>query len=61
MEGKPEGAYYSPAYIVDVLNAVFSIKKFKQVDPDPDLRPSFVPSQREQAARRPTKQQLVDK
>jgi dipeptidyl aminopeptidase/acylaminoacyl peptidase len=32
-EGKPEGAYYSPAYTVDVLNAVSSIKKFKDADP----------------------------
>lgn len=31
-EGKPEGAYYSPAYTTDVLNAVSSIKKFKDVD-----------------------------
>ena len=33
-EGKPEGAYYSPAYTIDVLNAVSSIKKFKGVDPN---------------------------
>lgn len=26
-EGQPEGAYYSPAYTIDVLNAVSSIKK----------------------------------
>lgn len=26
-EGKPEGAYYSPAYTVDVLNALASVKK----------------------------------
>src|SRR3990167_7289537 len=32
-EGKPEGAYYSPAYTTDVLNAVASIKKFKDADP----------------------------
>lgn len=32
-EGKPEGAYYSPAYTIDVLNAVSSIKKFKDADP----------------------------
>lgn len=32
-EGKPEGAYYSPAYTIDVLNAVSSIKKFKGADP----------------------------
>jgi dipeptidyl aminopeptidase/acylaminoacyl peptidase len=28
-EGKPEGAYYSPAYTVDDLNALSSIKKLK--------------------------------
>lgn len=27
-EGQPEGAYYSPAYATDVLNAVASIKKY---------------------------------
>ncbi|MBI2032853.1 MAG: alpha/beta fold hydrolase [Candidatus Levybacteria bacterium] len=32
-EGKPEGAYYSPAYTVDVLNAVSSIKKYKDANP----------------------------
>ncbi len=32
-EGKPEGAYYSSAYAIDVLNAVSSIKKFKDADP----------------------------
>ena len=32
-EGEPEGAYYSPAYTVDVLNALSSIKKFKDADP----------------------------
>jgi len=32
-EGKPEGAYYSPAYTIDVLNALSSIKKFKDADP----------------------------
>jgi dipeptidyl aminopeptidase/acylaminoacyl peptidase len=31
-EGNPEGAYYSPAYTVDVLNAVASIKKYRDVD-----------------------------
>ena len=108
-EGKPEGAYYSPAYTIDILNAVSSIKKYKDVDPNnigmwghsmggmitlrsmvttkdikagviwagvvvsyEDLannwhrpnqnpRPSFVPSEREQAARRPGRQQLIDK
>jgi dipeptidyl aminopeptidase/acylaminoacyl peptidase len=33
-EGRPEGAYYSPAYATDVLNALASIKKYDQVDPD---------------------------
>jgi len=33
-EGNPEGAYYSDAYISDVLNAVASIKKHPQVDPN---------------------------
>lgn len=33
-EGKPEGAYFSPAYTVDVLNAVSSIKKFKETNPE---------------------------
>jgi uncharacterized protein len=31
-EGQPEGAYYSPAYTVDVLNGLSSVKKFKDVD-----------------------------
>lgn len=31
-EGQPEGAYYSPAYATDVLNAVSSIKKFPGAD-----------------------------
>ena len=33
-EGNPEGAYYSPAYTIDVLNAVASVKKFKDADPN---------------------------
>lgn len=33
-EGKPEGAYYSPAYTIDILNALSSIKKFEDVDPE---------------------------
>lgn len=33
-EGDPEGAYYSPAYTIDVLNAVSSIKKYKDSDPN---------------------------
>ncbi len=32
-EGKPEGAYFSPAYTVDVLNALASVKKLEQVNP----------------------------
>ena len=109
-QGQPEGAYYSPAYTVDVLNALVSIKKYPQADPNrigmwghsmggtitlrsmvvskdikagviwagvvadyqdlannwhhPDIgntpRP-FVPSQREQATRRPGRQQLIQK
>ncbi|MDO8498854.1 MAG: alpha/beta fold hydrolase [bacterium] len=33
-EGKPEGAYYSPAYTVDVLNALSSVKKLPEVNPN---------------------------
>lgn len=33
-EGQPEGAYYSTAYTVDVLNAFSSVKKYPGVDPD---------------------------
>lgn len=32
-EGNPEGAYYSPAYTTDVLNAVSSLKKYSGADP----------------------------
>ncbi len=32
-EGQPEGAYYSPAYATDVLNAISSIKKYKDANP----------------------------
>lgn len=32
-EGQPEGAYYSPAYATDVLNALSSIKKYSDVNP----------------------------
>ena len=120
-EGNPEGAYYSPAYTIDILNAVSSMKKYELklpsnegkdagpiVDknrigmwghsmggmitlrsmvvtddikageiwagivasyqdltnnwhhPDLNTRP-FVPSQREQTARRPGRQELIDK
>lgn len=33
-EGNPEGAYYSPVYTIDVLNAVSSIKRYPQVNPN---------------------------
>lgn len=33
-EGTSEGAYYSPAYTTDVLNAVSSIKKYQDADPN---------------------------
>lgn len=102
-EGNPEGAYYSPAYTIDVLNALASLKHYKDADPKrmgmwghsmggsitlrsmvtskdikagviwagvvaeyKDLatnwrRPQpFVPSQREQATRRPGRQSLID-
>ncbi|MDO8618809.1 MAG: alpha/beta fold hydrolase [Candidatus Daviesbacteria bacterium] len=32
-EGQPEGAYYSPAYTVDILNALAAVKKYKDTDP----------------------------
>ena len=32
-EGTPAGAYYSPGYTVDILNAVSSLKRFKDADP----------------------------
>ena len=32
-EGNPEGAYFSPAYTVDVLNALSSVKKLPYVNP----------------------------
>lgn len=31
-EGQPEGAYYSPAYAADVLNALSSVKRYKDAD-----------------------------
>lgn len=31
-EGSPEGGYFSPAYTVDVLNALSSVKKLKDAD-----------------------------
>lgn len=33
-EGQPEGAYYSPAYTTDVLNAIASLKKYKDANPN---------------------------
>ena len=33
-EGSPEGAYYLPAYATDALNALSSIKKYPDVNPD---------------------------
>ncbi len=33
-EGKPEGAYYSPAYTVDDLNALSSLRRYKDVNPN---------------------------
>ena len=33
-EGKPEGAYYSPAYATDVLNAIASVKKLTDANPN---------------------------
>jgi uncharacterized protein len=33
-EGRPEGAYYSPAYTRDVLNAFNSLKNLPQVNPE---------------------------
>lgn len=33
-EGEPTGAYFSPGYTVDVLNAVASVRKLKEVNKD---------------------------
>jgi len=33
-QGQPEGAYYSPAYATDVLNAVATLKKYADADPN---------------------------
>jgi uncharacterized protein len=33
-EGTPEGAYYSPAYATDVLNAVSTLKQYKDANPN---------------------------
>ena len=37
-EGSPQGAYYSPAYATDDLNALASIKKYKDVNPGQNWR-----------------------
>lgn len=33
-EGEPTGAYGSPGYVIDVLNAVSSVKRYKDADPN---------------------------
>lgn len=33
-EGQPLGAYYSPAYATDVLNALTTLKRYKDADPN---------------------------
>ncbi len=33
-QGQPEGSYYSPAYAIDDLNAISSIKKYTDANPD---------------------------
>lgn len=33
-EGQPEGAYYSDAYLTDVMNAMASVQKMPEVNPD---------------------------
>lgn len=33
-QGEPEGAYYSPAYTIDDLNALASIKRYKDANPN---------------------------
>lgn len=33
-QGSPEGAYYSASYAIDVLNALSSIKKYQDVNPN---------------------------
>jgi dipeptidyl aminopeptidase/acylaminoacyl peptidase len=32
-EGKTESAYYSPAYAIDILNALASVKRYNEADP----------------------------
>lgn len=106
-EGAPAGAYYSPAYTIDVLNAVSSMKQYKNADPEKigiwghsmggmitlrsmvvtddikagviwagvtasyedlstnwhrgkSVQTPFTPSEREQMAKKPGKQELID-
>lgn len=33
-DGQPTGAYFSPGYITDVLNALASVKRLKEVNPE---------------------------
>jgi dipeptidyl aminopeptidase/acylaminoacyl peptidase len=33
-QGAPEGAYYSPSYSIDILNAISSVKRYKDADPN---------------------------
>lgn len=33
-QGQPEGAYYSPAYATDVLNALTTLKNYKDANPE---------------------------
>jgi len=33
-QGQPEGAYYSPAYAIDILNALSALKRYKDANPD---------------------------
>src|SRR3972149_7689538 len=33
-QGRPEGAYFSPAYTIDVLNAMRSVERYPNVNPD---------------------------
>lgn len=41
-EGNPEGAYYSPAYTIDVLNAFYSLRNYKLKLPDKDQNINLV-------------------
>jgi dipeptidyl aminopeptidase/acylaminoacyl peptidase len=33
-QGQPEGAYYAPSYAIDVLNALASVKRYTEADPN---------------------------